>query len=192
MLIPQIAFAQVWTKGTGFTPEPFYLRPASVSLHLNNYMFAQRKVATPPINFIAEVTAVKNFTAGPMLTYFQFRHSESEAINSTRWINPEIRYHEIMVGTKAEYHINHLLQRLIRRTIPGHIIDTYTAGWAGYSFVKAASALPEKELISRNEKFRGGLAVGARSLVLQWLGFSVEGGYSSYGYASFGLFFVVR
>jgi len=189
-LIPLMSIGQLW-KNTGVAETPFYKRPGSISLHLNNYMFAPRKLATPPMNFIAEVTTARNFTLGPMFTYFQFRRSEYEAINATRWVNPEIRYHEMMIGMKAEYHINAVIEKIIGRKIPQQFIDTYAAGWGGYSFVKANNKA-EQELVTSNSKLRGGLALGARSLVLKWLGFSVEGGYSSYGYASFGLFFVVR
>lgn len=189
---PLCTAGQVWKKGGDFTKEPFYQRPGCVHLHLNNYMFSGRKVATPPLNFTAAVTIAKNLSVGPILTYFQFRRSEFESVNSTRWVNPEIRYHEMMIGLKAEYHINSLFEKIIRWKIPRHFIDTYAAGWGGYSFVKCASYLAEEELITDNEKFRGGIGLGARSLVLKWLGFSLEGGYSSYGYCSFGLFFVVR
>ena len=155
-------------------------------------MFSGRKVATPPINFITEVTIARNVSLGPMVTYFQFRRSEFEAVNATRWVDPELRYHETMIGLKFEYHINSAVEKLIRKRIPQHIVDVYTTGWGGYSFVKSASQLPDDDLISYNEKFRGGLGIGARSLVLKWMGFSLESGYSSYGYVSFGLFFVAR
>jgi len=192
LFLPLFSFSQVWKKGGDFNQAPFYKRPGSVHLHLNNYMFSARKTATPPLNFIAQVTIVKNVSAGPMFTYFQFRESEFEAVNSTRWVNPEIRYHKMMVGLKAEYHINALIERIIRRPIPQHFVDVYTGGWIGYSFVKPNSVKAEEELVATNEKIRGGVSLGARSLVLKWMGFSLEGGYSSYGYCSFGLFFVAR
>ncbi len=191
LLLPFFSFSQVWKKGGDFTQAPFYKRPGSIHLHLSNYMFSGRKTATPPLNFIPQVTIVKNVSAGPMFTYFQFRESEFEAVNSTRWVNPEIRYHEMMIGLKAEYHINWLIEKIIRRPIP-RFVDVYAAGWTGYSFVKPNSEKADEELVAANEKIRGGVGLGTRSLVLKWMGFSLEGGYSSYGYCSFGLFFVAR
>lgn len=155
-------------------------------------MFSGRKVATPPVNLHFAVTPFKNVTFGPMVTYFQFKQAEFEAVNATRWINPEISYHEMMAGGRAEYHVNDLLQKMMRRRIPQHIVDVYVAGWAGYSFVWVNHEKADEDLVTGNEKFRGGFSFGARSLVLKWLGFSLEGGYSSYGYCSFGLFFVPR
>ncbi len=192
VLFPFLSFGQIWKQTGTFQEIPFYKKPGSISIHLNNYMFSKRKVATPPVNVIAEVTAAKNLTLGPMFTYFQFKRSEFEATNATRWVNPELRYHEFMIGLKAEYHINSVIEKIINKKIPQHIVDTYAAGWGGYSFVKVNSPDAEEEQVSNNEKFRGGLAIGARSLVLKWMGFSLEGGYSSYGYCSFGLFFVAR
>jgi len=155
-------------------------------------MFSGRKVATPPLNFVASVTAAKNFTLGPVFTYFQFKQSEYEAVNATRWVNPEVRYHEMMIGLRTEYHITTLLEKMINKRIPKHILDIYASGWMGYSFVKSGHAKAKEELITENTTLRGGCGLGARSLVLKFMGFSLEGGYSSYGYCSFGLFFVVR
>ena len=172
---------------------PYYRTQGSISLHLSNYMFSKRKVAMPPLNFSTQFTVVKNLTAGPMLTYFQFRRSEFEAANATRWINSEIRYNEMMGGVKVEYHFYSLVKKIFnRRNIRGNRIDLYTSGWAGYSFVWANDKDADQTLIDDNKTFRGGIGLGARTLVLKWMGFSLEGGYSSYGYASFGLVFVVR
>ena len=191
-LLPCLSFAQNWKYGNGFKQTPFYKKPGSITIHVNNFMFSGRKVATPPVNLNIAVTPFKNVTLGPVVTYFQFKQSEFEAINATRWINPEISYHEMMAGFRAEYHLNDLLQTMMRRRIPQHIIDVYAAGWGGYSFVWVNHSNAEQDLVTANEKFRGGASIGARSLVLKWLGFSLEGGYSSYGYCSFGLFFVAH
>lgn len=192
LLVPCLSFAQMWKPGNGFREFPFYKKSGSITLHLTNYMFSGRKVATPPVNFVAEVTAARNFSLGPMFTYFQFKRSEFEAINATRWVNPEIRYHEMMIGLRAEYHITSLVAKIINKKIPEHVIDIYTSGWMGYSFVKTGYAKADQELVSDNTTLRGGCGLGARSLVLKFMGLSLEGGYSSYGYASFGLFFLVR
>ncbi|HXH18111.1 MAG TPA: hypothetical protein VNJ07_03420 [Chitinophagales bacterium] len=192
LMLPLLSLAQIRKQTNGTDEIPFFKKTGSITLHLNNYMFSGRKVATPPFNLIAEITAAKNFTVGPMFTYFQFRRSEFEAINATRWVNPEIRYHELMAGVKAEYHLNAVIEKIIQRKIPHHFIDTYTAGWMGYSFVKTNAANADEALIAENKGIRGGIGIGARSLVLPWLGFSLEGGCSSYGYCSFGLFFMAR
>jgi len=191
-LLPSLSFAQNWKYGNGFKQTPFYKKPGSISIQVNNFMFSGRKVATLPVNLHFAVTPFKNVTLGPMVTYFQFKHSEFEAINATRWINPDIRYHEMMAGFRAEYHLNDLLQTMMRRRIPQHIVDVYVAGWGGYSFVWVNHEKAEQDLVTSNEKFRGGFSFGARSLVLKWLGFSLEGGYSSYGYCSFGIFFIAH
>lgn len=195
LLLPLCSFAQQsqqWKYGDGFSKSPFYEKPGSITLHFSNHMFSGRKVATPPLNFSPQVTAARNFTLGPVITYFQFKNASFEAVNATRWVNPDIRYHELMAGLRAEYHFTGLMEKIINRKIPHYILDLYAGGWGGYSFVFVSHADADKNLENANERARMGMVLGARSLVLKWMGFSIEGGYSSYGYCSFGLFFFVR
>ncbi len=191
-ILPVVSFSQIVQPAGNETNKIYYQTPGSIILQGGNTMFAKRKMGMPPVSLMAQVTVAKNFSVGPLFTYFNFKRSEFEAVNATRWVNPDIRYHEMMAGLRGEYHLNSVIQKIINRTLPENYLDVYVVGWSGYSFVKSGSASAEQKLINDNQKIRGGVMIGARSLVVKWFGFSLEAGYSSYGYCSFGLFFMVR
>ncbi|GIV33848.1 MAG: hypothetical protein KatS3mg031_1383 [Chitinophagales bacterium] len=191
-VLPLFVFSQSWKQKKVLKPASFYTRPGTIALSVHNTMFSTRKTAMPPVSIMSQVTATRNFTLGPVLTYFNFRQYAYESVQATRWINQDVRYHECMIGLRAEYHIPDLLQRCISRPIPVHYIDVYIFAWSGYSFVRSSHARASAEVIAEHQQVRVGAGLGARSLFLRWMGLSLEGGYGSYGYCSFGFFFIVR
>ena len=172
--------------------KPYYQRKGTIVLHFSNHMFRNKGGVTMPVSLQIETTVLPNLTLGPIFTYFQFKQTAFEGASATRFIGSGIRYNQYMVGLKSHYHLSDLVEKIINKRIPKRIIDIYLAGWLGYSFVSVSDSKAEAAIVSENEKVRSGIALGARSMVFKWLGLSLEGGYSSYGYASFGLTFVLR
>lgn len=171
---------------------PYYKRQGAVVLHFSNLMFRNVGATMPPMNLNPEVTIANNLTLGPVFTFFQFRNHEFEAQNATRFTGSHLKYNQLMVGLKSSYHLNSLAQKLIKKRIPKDIMDVYVSSWLGYSFAILNRQDTDEQVIRDNKKIRGGFGVGVRSMVFEWLGFNLEAGYSSYGYGSFGMTFVLR
>ena len=171
---------------------PYYQRTGSVGLHFSNHMFQKNGAVMPVINFNTDITVARNFTIGPVLSFYQFKNGSVEAVNSTRWIGADIKYNQFFTGIKSTYHINHIIQKLMQKPFPRHIIDIYAFAWGGYSFVYSKHPEADSKLMADNQKVRYGIGFGARTIVIKWFGFMIEGGYSSYGYASFGISFIVH
>jgi len=171
---------------------PYYQRVGSVGLHFSNHMFQKNSAIMPVINFNTDVTVAQNFTLGPVFSFFQFKNGRVEAVNATRWTRSHIRYNQFLAGLKSTYHLNDLIQKMMKKPFPRHIVDVYAFAWGGYSFVFSKHKDADSRLMANNQKIRYGVGVGARTMVLKWFGFMIEGGYSSYGYASFGISFLVN
>lgn len=171
---------------------PYYQIKGKFIIHASNHMFHQDKPVTVPVSFHPEVTVFRNFTVGLLFTYFQFKNNQSEGPNATRWTGSHITYNQFLAGMKSSYHLNPMIEHIFNRALPNEILDIYLSSWVGYSFVHVNNKDADPGLINQNEKVRGGISLGARSMVFSWLGFSLEGGYSSFGYASFGVTFVLN
>ena len=170
----------------------YYQRTGTFVIHVSNHMFHKDKPVTVPVSFNPEVTIFRNLTLGPLFSYFQFKNASAEGPNATRWTGSHIRYHQFLAGVKSNYHLNPMFERIFERPIPNEIIDIYLSAWTGYSFVMVKDSDADADLVNSNKKIRGGVGLGFRSMIFPFLGVSLEGGYSSFGYASFGLTFVVN
>jgi hypothetical protein len=164
----------------------YYEKPRSVVLHVGNQMFSRMSTSTMPVVVNPEITVIPNLTAGPMFGYFKFINYETVARSVTMYENVDVRYNHFFVGVRANYHVTHLLERLIRKEIGKDYFDLYVGSWAGYSFSSSNHKLANEKVIDATQKVRGGVLMGVRSMVVPRFGLFLEIGYGSYGIGSFG------
>lgn len=166
----------------------FYRKPGSMTLNLNNFMFSQHKPTTMPVAMNLQVTPFKNVTVGPMFGYFQFKYNYQESLDRTVWQHTDVKYHQYFVGLRGTYHLLPMIQNFVEKPFAIYYIDLYVSAWGGYSFVGVNyPSRGEQDLIDRQTRFRGGAMLGVRAMIVPRFGFFMEGGYSSYGFASFGM-----
>ncbi len=171
--------------------KPFYQRPGSVIINVSNYMALRGRSTTLPVNIHLDITPGRNFTVGPIFTYLQFKSQYQQEIDQIVYTNSGVKYHQYVVGLKGSYHLMPLFERLFNKTLKKQLLDVYISGWGGYSYVRSNAAEAEQEVIQANQDWRGGVSLGARSMILKRFGFFVEAGYSSYAFGTFGLSFLV-
>lgn len=171
---------------------PFYRIPGSIHFNLSNYMIMRVPSVGMPLNYDLQVTVFKNFTGGVLFTHYQFKQVSPEGVNASRFTGSDTKYNQFMLGAKASYHFNKLIEKIVNRHIASDIIDIYLTGWMGYSFARSRDEEHSEELIESNKKIRSGIALGARSMVIRRLGFFIEAGYSSFAYGSFGITVVLK
>lgn len=173
-------------------PSVFYRNKGSFTLNISNIMVSKQRAVSMPVNLQLEATAAKNFTIGPVLTYFMLKNVKQVETNQNQVQDGNMKYHQLMLGLRGSYHLMPLFQKFIKKPMLIDYVDVYVTGFAGYSLMFANGKKSNLDFMESNEKFRGGAALGVRSMVLPRFGFFVEMGYSSYGYGSFGITTVIK
>lgn len=171
----------------------YYQNPGSISLHFSNFMFGDVQSVTMPVSLNPQVTAFKNFTVGPSFTYFKSKYNYNAAHNVQVFENSKKNYRSLMPAIKGEYHLTPLLDKLTRKPIQAMYIDIYVQSWIGYQFVMGEGGTREKPNYKDEfQAWRGGAALGVRTMLLPFMGIFLEVGYSKIGYGSFGLSFKLK
>lgn len=170
----------------------FYRNKGSFTLSASNILINRQNAVSMPLNLQLEATAVKNFTIGPMFTYFMMKNVKQVEPNQNQVQDGNMKYHLLMVGLRGSYHLMPLFQKVINKPMLIDYVDVYATGFVGYSMILANGENVNMDFVKANEKIRGGAALGVRSMVLPRFGFFVEGGYSSFGYCSFGITTVIK
>ena len=170
----------------------FYRNPGSFILSFSNIMVSKQRAVSMPINMQIEATAFKNFTVGPMVTYFMLKNTKQVEANQNQIQDGNLKYHQVMVGLRGSYHFMPILQKIIKKPMLTDYVDAYITGHVGYSMLFADGSKANIDFMDANQRIRGGAALGVRSMVLPRFGFFIEMGYTSYGYGSFGLTTVIK
>ena len=170
----------------------FYRDPGSFILSFSNIMVSKQRAVSMPINMQIEATAFKNFTIGPMVTYFMLKNTKQVEANQNQIQDGNLKYHQVMVGLRGSYHFMPILQKIIKKPMLTDYVDAYITGHVGYSMLFADGSKANMDFMDANQRIRGGAALGVRSMVLPRFGFFLEMGYTSYGYGSFGLTTVIK
>ncbi len=173
-------------------PSVFYRNKGSFTLSVSNIIVSKQRAVSMPVNLQLEATVAKNFTVGPMFTYFMLKNVKQVEANQNQVQDGNLKYHQVMAGLRGSYHLMPLVQKIINKPMLVDYVDVYVTGFAGYSFMFADGKKANWDFMEANQKFRGGAALGVRSMVLPRFGFFLEMGYSSYGYGSFGLTTVIK
>ena len=184
--------AVVPTETPEDAPSVFYRNKGSFALHFSNILVSKQRAVSMPVNMHIEATMVKNFTIGPTFTYFMLKNVKQVETNQNQVQDGNLKYHQLMVGLRGSYHLMPLFQKIIKKPMLIDYVDVYVTGFAGYSVIFADGKKANLDFMRANEKFRGGAAMGVRSMVLPRFGFFLEMGYSSYGYGSFGLTTIIK
>jgi hypothetical protein len=170
----------------------FYRNPGSFIMSFSNIMVSKQRAVSMPVNLQIEATAFKNFTIGPMVTYFMLKNVKQVEPNQNRIQDGNLKYHQVMVGIRGSYHFMPILQKLIKKPMLTDYVDAYITGHVGYSVLFADGSKANMDFMDANQRIRGGAALGVRSMVLPRFGFFIEMGYTSYGYGSFGITTVIK
>ena len=170
----------------------FYRNKGSLALNLNNYLVNRTGIVSLPVMLGVDATVAQNFTIGPVFGYFQLKNTTKISDQLTQIRDEDMKYHQFVVGVKGSYHIMPLIQSLTNKPMLVDYVDVYISAWAGYSFMFGNHRAADVNFMRSETKIRGGAALGVRSMVLPRFGFFVEGGYSSMGYASFGLTTIIK
>jgi len=185
------AFAQVVTptisKQKMSDSAVYYRQQGAFVINISNYMLNPAGTVSMPVNVGFDATVFKNFTLGMICTYLQMKDIIVVNDHETLITDGNLNYNQLTVGVKASYHLMPVIQKLVNKPLMTDYVDVYVSGWGGYSMMMAGGHEANVEFMEQNEKFRGGAALGVRSMVLPRFGFFVEAGYSSDGYMSFGL-----
>ena len=170
----------------------FYQNPGKMAFNFNNHLLTKTGTASMPISLSVDVTAVKNFTLGPIFSYYQLRNTTQVKANQDKINDKNTKYHMMIVGLRSTYHLMPAFQKIINKPLLVDYVDVYISAWGGYSFMFANTSAASLDFMRQNEKLRGGVALGVRSMVLPRFGFFIEGGYGSLGYGSFGITVAIR
>ncbi len=173
-------------------PSVFYRNKGSFTISASNIIIGKQRAVSMPVNLQIEATAFKNFTIGPMFTYFMLKNVKQVETNQNQVQDGNMRYHQLMVGLRGSYHLMPLFQKIIRKPMLTDYVDVYVTSFVGYSMMFANGSKANLDFMEANERIRGGAALGVRSMVLPRFGFFVEMGYTSYGYGSFGITTVIK
>jgi len=173
-------------------PLIYYRNKGSFIMSASNILIGKQRAVSMPISLQVEATAVKNFTIGPMVTYFMLKNVKQVERNQNQVQDGNMRYHQLMVGLRGSYHLMPLVQKIINKPMLVDYVDVYITSFVGYSVMFANGSKASLDFMEENETIRGGAALGVRSMVLPRFGFFVEAGYSSYGYGSFGMTVVLK
>lgn len=178
-------------KNTDHLPV-FYQTKGKMAFNFNNHLLTKTGTASMPISLGADVTTVKNFTLGPIMSYYQLRNTTATKPNQDKINDGNTKYHMLTVGLRSTYHLMPLIQKMVNKPLLVDYVDVYVHAWGGYSFMFANTSAASLDFMRQNEKIRGGVGLGVRSMVLPRFGFFVEGGYGSLGYGSFGITVAIR
>ena len=170
----------------------FYQNPGKMAFNFNNHLLTKTGTASMPISLSVDVTTVKNLTLGPTFSYYQLRNTTPTKPSQDKINDKNTKYHMFIVGLRSTYHIMPSIQKIINKPLLVDYVDVYISAWGGYSFMFANTSAASLDFMRANEKIKGGVALGVRSMVLPRFGFFVEGGYGSLGYASFGITVAIR
>lgn len=170
----------------------FYQNPGKMAFNFNNHLLTKTGTSSMPISLGVDVTTVKNFTLGPTFSYYQLRNTTKTKANQDKINDKNTKYHMLTIGLRSTYHLMPSIQKLVNKPLLVDYVDVYISAWGGYSMMFANTSAASLDFMRANEKLRGGVALGVRSMVLPRFGFFVEGGYGSLGYASFGITVAVR
>ena len=165
----------------------YYQQRGTFILNLNNFIINQVGIVTMPVNLGFEATVAPGLTIGPMVSYLEMKNVKELNDHMARIDDHDMNYHLVTPAVRASYHFMPLIQRLSKKKLLTNYVDAYVTGWGGYSIAMASGENVNPSFVKANTTFRGGAAAGVRSMVLPRFGFFIEGGYSSFGYLSFGI-----
>jgi len=198
VIIPMLGLllltAQAMTQ-TADQPQQQQLRPAAfpkdntILLNFGNNLFPVQPSITAQPMLSAEF-CYKQVSFGPHFCYFQFKESRSDKL-VTHFINDHVRYHHFLAGVKATVHLTEAVNGFLNTRINSQWLDVYLGLMGGYSFIHSSEPDANAEVIEKNERLRGELSLGLRSMVIPKVGFFLEGKHGSYAYCAFGISFAV-
>jgi len=171
--------------------EGYYENRGAFTVNFSNNLVLTGKANSVPLSLQVDFVTARNFSVGPLFTYLQYKSNYQKADNMMVITNSKVKYHQYVAGVKASYHIMPFLEEMSRKELAKHLLDVYITGWLGYSFVSGSGPQIDQAVIDENSTVRGGIGIGARSMILDRFGFFIEGGYSSYAFGTFGLTFLV-